>query len=435
MANEDRHDAPTPIPSGAPPAKARDYQTQVYQSLADLGAGSPDALLSASGDYWKNCQKLGIAPQVTAALIYGAERHRHKMSETTTINEAKEGLMESESFEKTVGDPSAMGSEAPKTAYRYADVSFDRLDDAQKFAGLLEKQASNIGSFVAGTKHGATVTTNAAPDVIAKVLKKHRWKGGHKMSSTALLAAEVGSDGWRVGDCRWIYDLARGLYSIEKRGERYEARFVDDSEYKKSATVGKFKSLAAAKTAALDHHKTWSANHAEEMPRGEGGIQSQIAAKTECHTCIPWIKVKRDPKQHADIATLAKKFGPIKTPRDVYAVIGDDMQKETQEVFLVLALNIHSELMAPAYEVARGQRDRVAVGIDNVMDAASDARCAAFLVAHGHPGGSPEPSPADIKLTRDIRDATPPGRVFVDHLVVGVKTIYSITEKKLYKIK
>jgi hypothetical protein len=159
-----------------------------------------------------------------------------------------------------------------------------------------------------------------------------------------------------------------------------------------------------------------------------------VAAAEECHTCIPWQKVARNGEEHEKFAELAKKFGAIQTPKDVYAVVGDDLNRETQEVFLVLPLNIHGFLMAPAYEVARGQRDKVAVGIDNVMDAASDARCAGYVVVHQHPGGSPKPSPKDMELTRDIRKATPPGRKFIDHIVIGPKSAYSCVEKKLYKI-
>ena len=337
-------------------AKTLSYDDVVYKSLVEMGIATPETAIASAGDYIKKCRELGIAPQVTAALVYSAERHRHEVSRTT--------IHETIGLQSAEGDPSAMApvEEAPKTAYRYADISFARIDDAQKFAGLLEKSAPNIGTFVAGTSHGANVTTNASPEVISKVLRKHRWKGAWKMSEAAKMAAE-------------------------------------------------------------------------EMPRGPGGVQSQIAVKTECTTCIPWQKVARDPQQHAEIGALAKKFGPIKTPRDVYSVVGADLQRETQEVFLVLALNIHGELMAPAYEVARGQRDRVTVGIDNVLDAASDARCAAFVVAHQHPGDSPKPSEADMKLTRDIRAATPPGRTFVDHVVIGIKSVYSCTERKLYKIK
>ena len=93
MAKEDRSDnAITVAPAGKTPkmTTADDYQTKLYQSLADLGASNPEAMLIAAGDFPKRCRELTIAPQVTAALIYGAERHRHEVTRTT-INEAREG--------------------------------------------------------------------------------------------------------------------------------------------------------------------------------------------------------------------------------------------------------------------------------------------------------------------------------------------------------
>jgi hypothetical protein len=42
---------------------------------------------------------------------------------------------------------------------------------------------------------------------------------------------------------------------------------------------------------------------------------------------------------------------------------------------------------------------------------------------------------SDRKLTADIKKATPPGRVFIDHVVIGVKSAYSCEESKLYKVK
>lgn len=265
---KERDDATTTVPVPSTTPRKNDYLTKVYQSLQQFGATQPGPMVDASGDYWKTCQELRIAPEVCAANIYAAERHRHQVA-TTTINEAKEE-----------GDPSAMPS-------------------------------------------------------------------------------------------------------------------ADESKQPEPAAV--------------------------------------------CETCIPWRKVSRDPIEHAEIASLKKQ---LDTPLDVYACVGHDLNRETQEVFLMLPVNIHGHLMGPAYEVARGQRDRVAVGIDNVMDAASDARCAGFIVCHNHPGGSPKPSKADMQLTDEIRRATPPGRKFLDHVIIGPDSAYSCVEKRpdgkvgrLYKVK
>jgi DNA repair protein RadC len=116
-------------------------------------------------------------------------------------------------------------------------------------------------------------------------------------------------------------------------------------------------------------------------------------------------------------------------------VVGPELVAESQEVFILIALDIHGKMICPPYEIARGQRDRVTVGIDNVMDAASDARCAGFIVAHPHPGGTARPSKADIALTKEIKASTPKGRVFIDHVVVTPGCAYSIVESRAYKIK
>jgi DNA repair protein RadC len=48
------------------------------------------------------------------------------------------------------------------------------------------------------------------------------------------------------------------------------------------------------------------------------------------------------------------------------------------------------------------------------------ASAAAIIVAHNHPSGDPSPSSADIKITRQLRDAsTIMGIDLLDHIVVG----------------
>jgi RadC-like JAB domain len=325
----ERDDQETTIPVAKPPAKPQSYHTQVYQALITLGVSQPGPMLDASGDYWKHCQALSIAPQVCAATIYATEKHKHHVT-STTINEAKEE----------------------------ADAKWRRAGGRG-----WEWDPPSGGQYV--------VTPTGSED--------------------------VGEEAWEL------------IYFPKAGGHR---------------SVGFFSNAGTAKAEAERH----------ELPYAEEGDPSAMegAAAPVCETCIPWRKVSRDPVENDTIAKLDKT---LQTPLDVYACVGDDLNRETQEVFLVLPVNIHGKLMGPAYEVARGQRDRVAVGIDNVMDAASDARCAGYFVVHCHPGGAARPSKADIKLTEDIRKATPPGRKFLDHLVVAPSSIYSCVEKRLYKVK
>lgn len=173
---------------------------------------------------------------------------------------------------------------------------------------------------------------------------------------------------------------------------------------------------------------------AEEPP----SASAEEKPATECATCIPWQKVSRDGDAATANVELAKKYGAIKNAKDVYRVVGDALNKEDSEVFLVIPLDLRGELKGAPYEVARGQYSRVAVGVENVMAAVYAAHCEAFVCVHNHPTGKVTPSVADKHLTDSIRDAVRPlgkGVTFVDHVVIGSKCAYSITEKKKYIIK
>ncbi len=449
---------PTPVD-----IPARDYQTQVYQSLIKLGAGMPGPMMDASGDYWKNCQALGIAPQVTAGMIYSAEKHRHEVARTT-INEAREesdfasrfdaafdALDRKNGMTNYVGlfdlraalpDVSRADFDAGlhqlRVARRYtvdfAQSQHHRLTPEQRAAGILESTALGPDLLYWVARRDAADEAHESPTMLGEewevIVRRHGASMNKIVEAAGKKADSVEGANVIFGDFRDDEKAAAFARKITKAG--FVAYYGPHRELK----------IGAEATVASDEGDP----SAMEMPRGEGGVQSQIAARmqppeatpkneADCVTCIPWIKVSRDPAQHAAIAELAKKFGKIKTPRDIYAIVGDDLNRETQEVFLVIALNVHSRLMCAPYEIARGQRDRVAVGIDNVTDAASDARCAAYCVVHNHPGDSPEPSEADWKLYKDIVKATPPGRVCIDSLVVAPGSIYSCAEKKLYKVK
>jgi len=124
---------------------------------------------------------------------------------------------------------------------------------------------------------------------------------------------------------------------------------------------------------------------------------------------------------------------PIKLPahcrngRDAAMILHDEMNRETQEVTVVLGCDVRGRVI-DAVEVSRGQKSRVGVGIDDVMYAVIRMRCETFVLAHYHPTGIADPSTADTDLTQTVFDACIPfgGDVtFVDHVVVGHKQAFS----------
>jgi hypothetical protein len=152
--------------------------------------------------------------------------------------------------------------------------------------------------------------------------------------------------------------------------------------------------------------------------------------------CIPWVKVTRNPENYAACVETARRLGPMDTARKVYDLLSDQLSKEDQEVFLVVLCNVRGELRGVA-EVARGQRSKVTVGIDDVMRVVISTGAEQFVCVHQHPSGTATPSDSDLQLTKQIKEAAElfgNDVVFLDHVVVGIKEYYSIEEKKLYKV-
>lgn len=120
---------------------------------------------------------------------------------------------------------------------------------------------------------------------------------------------------------------------------------------------------------------------------------------------------------------LAKEIGPIRSDKELYALVAPTMKKEVQETFVVVCTDVHGELVAFT-EVARGQVSRVAVDVEDVLGAVLSVRPrpTAFAFCHNHPSSKVQPSDADRKLTEAIRRAAAvamPNVVLLDHLVIG----------------
>ncbi len=77
---------------------------------------------------------------------------------------------------------------------------------------------------------------------------------------------------------------------------------------------------------------------------------------------------------------------------------------------------IRDELMA------EGTIDQAAIHVREVIRRALDLGSAAIILVHNHPSGDPQPSRADIQLTKQIVDAGLPLGIKVhDHVIIGAQ--------------
>ena len=101
------------------------------------------------------------------------------------------------------------------------------------------------------------------------------------------------------------------------------------------------------------------------------------------------------------------------------------------EVFAALFLDNRHRVIRYE-ELFRGTIDGASVHPREVVKAALKLNAAALIFAHNHPSGVAEPSHADERLTRRLRDAL--GLVDIrvlDHVVIGDQQMVSFAERGL----
>ena len=103
----------------------------------------------------------------------------------------------------------------------------------------------------------------------------------------------------------------------------------------------------------------------------------------------------------------------------------------TVERVRVLYLDTRNRLIVD-HHVGDGSVDEAAIHPREVVRKALDVGATALILVHNHPSGNPEPSRADIDITRRIAEA---GRllgiVVHDHVIVGREGHVSLKAKGL----
>ncbi len=96
-----------------------------------------------------------------------------------------------------------------------------------------------------------------------------------------------------------------------------------------------------------------------------------------------------------------------------------------------IALFLDSQLqLIECDEVARGTLSHASIYPREVVKAALEHHAAALILAHNHPSGLAEPSPADLTLTRQLKQALALVDVrLLDHLIVGATEVTSLAER------
>jgi len=109
----------------------------------------------------------------------------------------------------------------------------------------------------------------------------------------------------------------------------------------------------------------------------------------------------------------------LENPQAVREFLKSRLRHEQHEVFGCLFLDTKHRPLG--FEVLfHGSIDSASVYPRQVVKRALSHNAAALILCHNHPSGNPEPSQADIRLTRRLRDSLEMVDVRVlDHFIVG----------------
>ena len=110
----------------------------------------------------------------------------------------------------------------------------------------------------------------------------------------------------------------------------------------------------------------------------------------------------------------------VKSSEDVYDLLLPYFYSSRQEHFFVVLLGPRNKVIGELREIAKGQRDAVALQPNLVFEAAIKEGAKSLIVAHNHPSGDPAPSEEDVSLTRRLVNAGLLMNIpVVDHLILG----------------
>ncbi len=118
----------------------------------------------------------------------------------------------------------------------------------------------------------------------------------------------------------------------------------------------------------------------------------------------------------------------ISSPADILPLV-EDIRSHRQEHFICISLNGAGEVLAKR-TITVGLLNHSLVHPREVFADAITDRAASVICVHNHPSGSLEPSPQDIAITSQLRDAgTTLGIQLLDHIIVTKAGFTSLKEK------
>ena len=121
----------------------------------------------------------------------------------------------------------------------------------------------------------------------------------------------------------------------------------------------------------------------------------------------------------------------ISSPADVAKIVGPRLNHKQKEHFLLLSLDTRNTVKKIS-EITVGILDSSLIHPREVFKEAIQSLASSIILVHNHPSGNPNPSEADIEVTKKIAEAgSIIGIKVLDHVITAGQEIYSFQENEL----
>ncbi|MDE0538704.1 MAG: hypothetical protein OXH94_08260 [Rhodospirillales bacterium] len=130
----------------------------------------------------------------------------------------------------------------------------------------------------------------------------------------------------------------------------------------------------------------------------------------------------------------ARGGGPsptVDSPGDVHALVGGEMGALAQEQLRVLLLDARNRVTGVRV-IYQGNANASSVRAAEVLRPAVVEAVPKVIAVHNHPSGDPDPSPEDVRITRDLAAAAKLlGIDLLDHVIIGGGRFVSLKDRGL----
>jgi DNA repair protein RadC len=121
----------------------------------------------------------------------------------------------------------------------------------------------------------------------------------------------------------------------------------------------------------------------------------------------------------------------FRNPEQIADYYMENFRHESQEKLLLIMLDTKGRLIADEI-ISIGTVDRTLASPRDIFLKALSHRAVTIVLLHNHPSGNPEPSEADLLLTRQVRECGEMiGIPLVDHIIIGDRRSVSFALERL----